>query len=116
MSKPTNTKLYNTVKAEIYKKNPKHSAYRSGAVVKEYKKRGGKYTGKKNSQGLTRWFREKWETDKGKTTYKEGGTIFRPTKRITKDTPTTMGELSKKQKAKAIKEKRLTGKVKKYNK
>jgi len=116
MSKPTNTKLYNTVKAEIYKKNPKHSAYRSGAVVKEYKKRGGKYTGKKNSKGLTRWFKEDWRTEKNKKTYKEGGTIFRPTKRITKDTPTTMSELSKKQKAKAIKEKKATGRVKKYNK
>ena len=36
---PTNMKLYNQVKEEIYKKYPKHSAYRSGLLVQEYKKK-----------------------------------------------------------------------------
>jgi len=117
MPEPTNKALYNKVKKAVYAKNPKHSAYSSGQVVKQYKAKGGGYSGKKPSKtGLSRWYREKWETDKGKKTYKEGGTIFRPTKRITKDTPTTMSELSKKQKASAIKEKKTTGKVKKYKK
>ena len=39
MVQPTDEKLYNTVKKNIYKEQPKHSAYRSGKVVKEYKKR-----------------------------------------------------------------------------
>ena len=43
MSVPTDKKLYEKVKAEIYKKYPTHSAYRSGLLVKEYKNRGGKY-------------------------------------------------------------------------
>ncbi len=115
MNKPKNQKLYDKVKAEIYKKIPKHSAYRSGLLVKEYKKRGGTYTGKKaEDKGLSRWFKEKWKTQDGKTTYKKKGDIFRPTKRITKDTPKTMGELSKKDKERAMKEKKNKGRVKRY--
>jgi hypothetical protein len=116
MVEPTNKKLYEKVKKEIYAKIPKHSAYRSGLVVKEYKKRGGKYSGEKPKKGLTRWFKEDWRTQDGSKTYKKKGDIFRPTKRVSKDTPTTMSELTKKQKEKAIKEKKATGRVKKYKK
>lgn len=115
MPEPINKKLYEKVKKEIYNKIPKHSAYRSGLVVKEYKKRGGTYKGEKPiNKGLDRWFKEDWRTQDGKTTYKKKGDIFRPTKRITKDTPKTMSELSKKDKETAIKEKKKTGRVKKY--
>lgn len=115
MAKPTNQKLYDRIKAKVYKDNPKHSAYRSGQIVKQYKAAGGTYEGKKtDKKGLGRWFDEEWETEKGKKTYKEGGTIFRPTKKITKDTPKTMSELSKKDKEKAIAEKKKKGRVKKY--
>ncbi len=115
MSKPKNQKLYDKVKKELYAEMPKHSAYRSGLLVKLYKKRGGTYEGKKDDKkGLSRWFKEKWKTQDGKTTYKKKGDIFRPTKRITKDTPKTMGELSKKDKEKAMKEKKQKGRVKKY--
>ena len=114
MAKPTNQKLYDRIKAKVYKDNPKHSAYRSGQIVSQYKKAGGTYEGKKPTGGLTRWYKEDWRTEKGKKTYKEGGTIFRPTKRITKDTPKTMGELTKAEKAKAVKEKKTKGRVKKY--
>ena len=116
MAEPTNKKLYEKVKKEIYAKIPKHSAYRSGLLVKEYKKRGGKYSGEKPKKGLTRWFKEDWRTQDGSKTYKKKGDIFRPTKRVSKDTPTTMSELTKKQKEKAIKEKKATGRVKKYKK
>ena len=122
-NKPKDQELYNRIKAKVYKDNPKHSAYRSGQIVKQYKAaykkkhgNGKAYTGTKTKAGLTRWHQEKWKTDKGKKTYKEGGTIFRPTKRISKKTPATMSELSSKQKAAAIKEKKRTGKVKKYKK
>ena len=47
MPEPKNKKLYEEVKDEVYKKHPKHSAYRSGLLVKEYKARGGEYIGKK---------------------------------------------------------------------
>jgi hypothetical protein len=30
--------LYNQIKSKIYKSIPKHSAYRSGIIVKQYKK------------------------------------------------------------------------------
>tara|TARA_R110002153_G_scaffold255038_2_gene413628 strand:- start:171 stop:524 length:354 start_codon:yes stop_codon:yes gene_type:complete len=117
MATPKNKKLYEKVKKEIYAKNPKHSAYRSGLLVKTYKARGGTYEGKKEgNKGLSRWFKEKWTTQEGKKTYQKKGDIFRPTKRITKNTPTTLGELSKGQIKKAQKEKKSTGKVKKYKK
>ncbi len=117
MPKPTNQKLYDKVKAEIKKKVPKHSAYRSGMIVKEYKKRGGKYEGAKNEKkGLSRWFKEDWRTQSGSKTYKKKGDIFRPTKRVTAKTPTTMSELTPAQKKKAQAEKKATGRVKKYKK
>ena len=47
MNKPTDNSLYNKIKKDIYKKNPKHSAYRSGILVKTYKKEFLKKYGKK---------------------------------------------------------------------
>ncbi len=123
VNKPKDQKLYDRIKAGVYRAIPTHSAYRSGQIVKNYKAAykkkygdGAAYTGSKPKTGLTRWFKEDWRTEKGKKTYKEGGTIFRPTKRISKKTPTTMSELTKTQKSKAIKEKKKTGRVKKYKK
>lgn len=50
MSKPTNTSLYNRVKAAAKKKFDVYpSAYANAWLSKEYKKRGGKYSGKKSS-------------------------------------------------------------------
>lgn len=44
--KPTNMKLYNSVKAQAKKKfDVWPSAYASSWLVKEYKRRGGKYSG-----------------------------------------------------------------------
>jgi len=114
MAIPKNKKLYEKVKAEVYRRIPKHSAYRSGQVVREYKKQGGTYIGKKPKGGLTRWFKEDWRTQDGSKTYKKKGDIFRPTKRITKETPKTMSELTKKEKMKAMKEKKLKGRVNRY--
>ena len=37
MSEPKDKTLYESVKRRVYKKIPKHSAYRSGVLVKEYK-------------------------------------------------------------------------------
>ena len=114
MPTPLNKALY--AKARAKYSSMKHSAYKSSLVVKEYKKRGGGYSGAKPKKtGLTRWHKEDWKTQDGKTTYNgKKNKIFRPTKRITKDTPTTMGELSSKRKKKAIAEKKAKGRVKKY--
>ena len=116
MSEPKDKKLYEQVKKEIYAKYPQHSAYRSGLLVKEYKKRGGAYIGKENqSKGLNRWFKEKWKTQDGKIGYKNKSDIYRPTVRVNKDTPTTHKELTADQIKKAQKEKKTKGRVKKFD-
>jgi hypothetical protein len=102
MVKPTNIKLYNYVKSLANKKFKSPSGiYRSAWIVKEYKKRGGIYTGIKNKNtGLTRWFREKW-IDLNNHNKKCGSSntklypLCRPTIRITKNTPKIFQELSK---------------------
>ena len=115
MSVPTDKKLYEKVKAEIYKKYPKHSAYRSGLLVKEYKSQGGKYSGKENqSSGLNRWFREKWTNQRNEAGYKYKSDVYRPTRKITKDTPATFNELSKKEIDRARREKASKGRVKEF--
>lgn len=111
---PKNKKLYEKIKSQVYKDIPKHSAYRSGLLVKKYKEAGGTYTGDKSKGKLKRWFDEDWRTQSGSKTYKKKGDIFRPTKRITKDTPTTLKELTKKEIEKAQKEKKKKGRVKKF--
>lgn len=103
MSIPENRNLYEQVKAEADKKYDKPSAYKSGWIVKEYKKRGGTYKGKKDEKkGLTRWYKEEW-ADIGGKDYP----VYRPTKRITKDTPLTASEIDPKQAKKQIKRKQI---------
>ena len=91
MSKPSNINLYNKIKQEAESIYKKPSAYKSGWIVKEYKRRGGKYKGTKTDNGLTRWFLEDWK-DVGNKDYP----VYRPTKRINKETPLTINEINKK--------------------
>ena len=123
MSKPSDIKLYNKIKKQVYKKIPKHSAYRSGIVVQKYKKTFKKkygsnkppYKGTKTmKKGLGRWFKEKWVNQRGEVGYKYKNDIYRPSKRITKKTPITHNELSKKEIKRARKEKYTKGRVKKF--
>mgnify|MGYP001235293513 CR=1 FL=1 len=123
MAIPKDIKLYNKTKKTIYKKYPKHSAYRSGILVKTYKKnyskkygkRSNPYHGKKTKKkGLSRWFKEKWVNQRGEVGYKYKSDIYRPSKRITKKTPTTFKELSKKRIKRARKTKYRKGRVKKF--
>lgn len=120
---PTNQKLYDEIKKRIYKKYPTHSAYRSGLVVKKYKEEFSKkhgsskspYKGKKPElTGLSRWFKEDWKSDTGKYKYTSKSSVYRPTRRITKDTPLTFDELSKKRLQRAKDEKRKNGRVTKF--
>ena len=92
MTEPKNKQLYSKVKAEADEVFKKPSAYKSGWIVREYKKRGGKYLGSKKQDGLTRWFKEEWDDIGGKDY-----PVYRPTKRITKDTPLTASEIDPKQ-------------------
>jgi hypothetical protein len=117
MPEPLDKELYEKVKNAIYKKYPKHSAYRSGLIVQEYKKQGGTYEGTKpTTTGLKRWFNEKWRNQRGDIGYAKKGDIYRPTIRVTDKTPTTIHELSKKQIKNAMKEKAKTGHVRRFDK
>ena len=117
-------KLYDKIKLQIYNKIPKHSAYRSGIVVKEYKKKYLKkyksndaYHGqKKVKKGLSRWFKEEWKNQIGEIGYKNKNDVYRPTKKITSKTPLTFNELTNKEILKARKEKYTKGRVNKFRK
>lgn len=123
---PTNKSLYNYVKQLANKKfESKSGIYRSSWIVREYKKRGGKYSGKKSSSsGLKRWFKEKWvdlnrpiRNSKGKITgYKACGRskikgskgkypLCRPSTRVNKGSPRTYRSISSKSISKAKKDK-----------
>jgi hypothetical protein len=97
---PLDIKLYNKIKSQADKIYKKPSAYKSGYIVKEYKKQGGKYSGTKTTQGLTRWYKEDWK-DVGGKSYP----VYRPTKRINKKTPLLASEIKKKDLEKKIKQK-----------
>ena len=114
MPEPLNRKLYEEIKKEIYAKYPNHSAYRSGLLVQEYKKRGGEYTGDKSKGSLGRWFKEDWKNQRGETGYKKKGDVYRPTKRVSSKTPTTFKELTKKEIESARREHASNGRVKEF--
>jgi hypothetical protein len=84
---------------KIYKKN---SAYKSGFIVKKYEELGGRFKGDYINKGLDRWFKEKWK-DVGGLKYP----VYRPTIRITKETPLTVKEIDKKDLKKKINEKQI---------
>lgn len=81
--------LYAQVRQLADEKYAKSSAYKSGWIVKTYKALGGRYSGAKTKEGLTRWFKEEWG-DVGGEKYP----VYRPTKRINKRTPLTASEIS----------------------
>ena len=85
---PIDTNLYKKVKEyadNIYKKP---SAYKSGFIVKTYKEHGGRYIDDDNPKNLSRWFKENWKNI-GNLDYP----VYRPTKRVSKETPLTINEI-----------------------
>lgn len=124
MPEPKDNKLYQRAKKYIYKKHPKHSAYRSGLLVQKYKKDFKKKYGNKSpyigqktkKKGLKRWFAEKWVNHRGKVGYKYKNDIYRPSKRITRKTPLTHKELSRKEIRRARTRKYKYGRIKKFRK
>jgi len=84
-----NQKLYDEVKKYADTIYSKPSAYKSGYIVKRYKELGGTYTDDKKPKNLKRWFKEDW-TDIGGMEYP----VYRPTKRISKNTPLTPQEIA----------------------
>ena len=115
-------KLYQRVKRK-YQKTMPNSAYRSGLIVKSYKrayylKHGNNnayYGSKKNkSSGLNRWFSEKWRNESGKVGYDRKNILYRPTRRISNETPKTWSELSNKDISTAKRKKKTRGRVDKF--
>lgn len=92
---PINLKLYEKAKAIVYKKYAKPSAYRSGAVIKLYKEMGGTFKDDNKPKLLKRWFEEEWK-DVNPHKTPNSYPVYRPTKRITKDTPLTVDEVDPK--------------------
>ena len=102
MPRVVDKELYNLVKQhadEIYKKP---SAYKSGYIVKTYKKLGGKYQDDNKSKNLKRWFEEKWK-DIGHKSYP----VYRPTIRVNNKTPLTVDEIDTTNLKKQIKQKQV---------
>ena len=88
MPTPNNKKLYEEVKMladKIYKKS---SAYKSGYIVKTYKKLGGTYSDDDKPKNLKRWFKEGWK-DIGGLSYP----VYRPSIKVSKNTPLTPNEI-----------------------
>jgi Family of unknown function (DUF5872) len=123
---PSDQTLYNSVKTKIYRSHPIHSAYRSGMVVKEYKKQFAAkyghskppYQGRLSNEpvGLTRWFQEEWKNQRGSTGYIFLNDVYRPTRAISARTPITFEELSRSpgRLERARREKYKTGRVKRF--
>lgn len=109
-SKPDNIKLYNKIKSETKKKFKVYpSAYANGWLIKEYKRRGGSFIGsKKKLSGLDRWYKEKWINvcelpkkvpcgrNKLDKNWMKNYPYCRPSIKISKKTPKTYKEISKK--------------------
>ena len=99
---PKDKVLYEKVKKmadTIYKKS---SAYKSGYIVQEYKRRGGEYIDDSKPKNLKRWIRAQWmdiNPNKTKTSYP----VYRPTVRVNKQTPLTVKEIDPKQLKEQIK-------------
>lgn len=93
-----NQELYDKVKLyadQVYKKP---SAYKSGFIVKMYKRQGGTYSNDKKEKSLKRWFKEAWQ-DIGNKSYP----VFRPTIRVNEKTPLLESEIDPDQLEKQIK-------------
>lgn len=124
MPEPIDKNLYAKVKKLADAKFDTHGIYRSSWIVKEYKRRGGKYIGRKpTSTGLKRWFKEDWvnlnkpiKNSAGKVigyepcgrkskSSSEKYPLCRPRKRVTRHTPKTYSELSKRSISKAKRDK-----------
>ena len=95
--------LYKKAKEIVYNQYKKPSAYRSGALVKKYKELGGKYKDNdKKDRPLSDWFKEDWK-DINENKTNQSYPVYRPTKRLNKNTPLLVKEIDKKHLEKQIK-------------
>ena len=95
--------IRNEMREEHEEEGKRWSAYSSGQLVKQYKKEGGTYSGRKKKGDLERWYEERWidackypkivecareNKDKEKMPY------CRPLYRVNSKTPKTVKEMS----------------------
>lgn len=85
-------KLYDAVKKHADTVYSKPSAYKSGYIVRQYKKLGGKYGADTEPKKLKEWFASKWENVAKKGQYP----VLRPTVRVNKNTPLLVNEIEPK--------------------
>jgi uncharacterized short protein YbdD (DUF466 family) len=100
---PTDNNLYDETKKDIMKIYKKSSAYSSGAIVKQYKKSFLKkygpnispYIDDNQTKNLKRWYKEKWIDISPLIGIKDNDhyPLYRPSRKISKDTPTTYEEI-----------------------
>lgn len=88
MPTPLNSALYAKAKKIADSVYDRPSAYKSGFIVKKYKELGGKYKEDGQEKKLKRWFKEEW-ANVGSLAYP----VYRPTKRVSKNTPLTPDEI-----------------------
>ena len=98
MPTPLDPELYEYAKRQADKIYKKSSAYKSGYIVKLYKRLGGVYEEDDREHALARWFSEHWK-DIGDKKYP----VYRPTIRINQNTPLTVDEIDRKNLKKQIK-------------
>ena len=84
-----NPELYEKAKRIANQTYSKPSAYKSGFIVKTYKDMGGTYSDDKKPKNLKRWYKSDWKNIAPLGYYP----VYRPTKRINKDTPLTPDEI-----------------------
>lgn len=121
---PVDPALYDAVKRQLYRRMPQHSAYRSGHLVRQYTRafhqqygaRTSPYRGPRSprSRGLRRWFAEQWRNPRGEVGYRYSSDVYRPTRRITRQTPTTYAELSPPRLRRARRQKARSGRVRRF--
>ena len=107
--------LYAKIKKHLQKKHREQGkrwgVYSSSQLVRTYKSHGGRYRGKKNTNGgISRWYKENWiNVCKLPKIVKCGRKAFsrkmdfpycRPMYRISRATPKTVKEMNKSQKMK----------------
>lgn len=98
MSIPVDQELYQKVRDEVWAMYDRPSAYRSGQLVKRYKEAFKRIYGDREpytrggDRELGRWFKEKWEDV---NPFKMPGSypVYRPTVRVSKETPLTISEV-----------------------
>jgi hypothetical protein len=115
--------IYTRAKRKIDMEHKKHSAFKSMAILKEYKSMGGRIKEGTGKKGTTKWLKEDWRNLTPYTTGKVTSiaktpkcgvkgedqklpSICRPTKKVDSKTPQLAQTYSKTQLKKALEQKK----------